>query len=79
MTNEELVTMTRLRQRVRSGAAKAIRLSAGLSLPEVAAAAGVKPNTVWRWEQSQRLPRASAEALRYAALLDSLLREGART
>jgi transcriptional regulator with XRE-family HTH domain len=54
-----------------TGAAKSIRLAAGVSLPEVARDVGVAHSTVYRWENNQNVPKGEA-ALRYAALLDEL-------
>ena len=54
-----------------SGAARAIREAAGLSLTEAADSAGVHRITVHRWEKGTRRPRGDA-ALRYLALLENL-------
>ena len=59
----------------RTGAAKAIRLAAGLSLAEVASPIDVAAVTAWRWESGQRVPQGAA-ALRYGALLDELVAAG---
>lgn len=54
-----------------TGAAKAIRQSAGVSLAEVAADVGVTRSCVHRWERGVRRPRGDA-ALRYLRLLEEL-------
>lgn len=75
MNTKELSTLAGVRAFARSGAARSIRIAAGLSLPEVAEACGVVACTVYRWERGQRAPRGKP-ALRYAALLDSLIGGG---
>jgi len=67
----DVVQLARVRRLTKSGAAKAIRIGAGLSLPELAAAVGVSPVTVWRWEGGVRVPHG-ARALAYGRLLDRL-------
>jgi transcriptional regulator with XRE-family HTH domain len=76
----ELVELSTVRVLARSGAARSIRLAAGLSLPQVAVAVGVKsPTTVWRWEEGLRAP-SGKPALAYKRLLDELQRSfGSRT
>ncbi len=59
-----------------SGAARAVRESAGLSLEEVAAAVGVTGSAVGRWERGERIPRGP-RALIYARLLERLHRSAA--
>ena len=66
-----VVELIKVRAAARSGAAKDARLAAGLSLTEVAAAVGVTPAAVFRWEKGDRVPRGEA-ALRYARLLNRL-------
>jgi len=61
---------------VRSGAARSVRLAAGLSLGEVARAISVSTTTVLRWEHAQRQPRGEP-ALRYWELLQQLMHGGA--
>jgi DNA-binding transcriptional regulator YiaG len=56
-----------------SGAARAIRESAGLSLSEAAAGSSVNRITIHRWETNQRRPHGEA-ALRYLKLLEELSR-----
>ncbi len=72
MTPEELVRIANLRDACRSGAARALRVSAGLSLQNVADATENGVATLWRWETGSRQPLASAGALRYADLLEQL-------
>lgn len=70
----ELVELSVVRLLARSGAAKAIHLAAGLSLPQVAEAVGVKsPTTVYLWEEGLRAP-SGLPALRYRNLLEDLQR-----
>jgi transcriptional regulator with XRE-family HTH domain len=71
MTNEELVSLTRVRRLASTGEAQALRLGAGLSLREVAAAVGISHSNLWRWEAGQRTPRGRA-ALAWAVLLAEL-------
>jgi transcriptional regulator with XRE-family HTH domain len=54
-----------------TGAAKSIRLAAGVSLPEVAQDVGVSHSTIYRWENALNEPRGEP-ALRYADVLDQL-------
>jgi DNA-binding transcriptional regulator YiaG len=70
---EETMRLVLVRRMAASGAAKAIREAAGLSLSEAAAGAGVATMTVWRWENNSRRPSGAA-ALRYLALLEELSR-----
>jgi DNA-binding transcriptional regulator YiaG len=69
----DAIRLTRVRRLASSGAARAIRESAGLSLSEAAAAAKVNRVTIHRWEQGQRRPHGAA-ALRYLRLLEELSR-----
>jgi DNA-binding transcriptional regulator YiaG len=50
---------------------RAIREAAGVSRREVAAALGVAPETVWRYEAGTRQPRGPARE-RYIDLLEGL-------
>jgi transcriptional regulator with XRE-family HTH domain len=72
--SEHLVALVRLRRLTTSGAARSIRLGAGLSLAEVGAAVGdgVGAPTVWRWETGERAPHGDL-ALCYLAVLDALV------
>jgi transcriptional regulator with XRE-family HTH domain len=67
----ELGNIAWTRQACRTGAARAIRRAAGLSLAEIARAVGSTPSAVSRWERGLRVPRAEA-AQRYGALLREL-------
>jgi DNA-binding XRE family transcriptional regulator len=67
----DAVKLTRVRKLFESGAARAIRESAGLSYTEAAASADVDRVTIHRWEKGQRRPHGDA-AIRYLALLDEL-------
>jgi transcriptional regulator with XRE-family HTH domain len=63
--------LVRARRLASTGAARAIREEAGLSLAEVATAAGLHKATVYRYEHGLRRPRGEA-ALRYLAVLEEL-------
>jgi predicted transcriptional regulator len=63
--------LTWVRRLARSGGARAIRESAGLSASEVARELGVSPAAVSRWERGERAPRADL-AEEWAALLRRL-------
>jgi transcriptional regulator with XRE-family HTH domain len=63
--------LARLRSLMSTGAAKSIRLGAGVSLPEVARDVGVSHSTIYRWENNLNEPKGDA-ALRYAEVLDEL-------
>jgi DNA-binding transcriptional regulator YiaG len=67
----DAVKLTRVRRLAASGAARAIREAAGLSLTEAANSAEVHRLTIYRWEHGQRRPHGEA-ALRYLALLERL-------
>lgn len=67
----DAVKLTRVRNLTASGAARAIRESAGLSLSEAATGAEVHRLTIYRWEHGQRRPHGEP-ALRYLALLERL-------
>jgi DNA-binding transcriptional regulator YiaG len=62
---------------VAAGEARRIREAAGVSQTEVAQQLGVSRSAVCLWELGHRLPRGNV-ALRYFALLESLLRFGER-
>lgn len=64
--------LARVREAIRNGEARRVRVAARLSCSEVAKACGVDQSTVWRWEKGIREPRGD-EAIAYLALLDSLL------
>jgi DNA-binding transcriptional regulator YiaG len=69
----DALRLTRLRRLVESGAARAIRESAGLSYSEAGSGAKVDRITIYRWEHGQRRPHGEA-ALRYLELLEELSR-----
>lgn len=71
MNSFDLEVLTAMLALVADGEAKRLRVSAGLSLAEVAAACGVLPSTVWRWERGERRPRGR-HGLAYARVLDRL-------
>jgi len=71
VTPGELAQIALARELARNGAARKIRLAAGLSLAEFSQAIGVAPSAICRWELCQRTPRPRA-ALRYAAVLEAL-------
>jgi transcriptional regulator with XRE-family HTH domain len=73
MNASELVDVARVRSLVKSGAARSIRLAAGVGLYEMAAAAGCDPSTLWRWEAGERVPSAE-HAIRYGKVLEELAR-----
>lgn len=70
---DDTIELSRLRTMLRSGAARSVRLAAGLTLGDVARAVGVGKPTVLRWETGERIPRADEAALRYWALLRGLM------
>jgi DNA-binding transcriptional regulator YiaG len=63
--------LIRVRRLASTGAARAIRLAADLSLTEMGALVNVDRTTVWRWEMAQRRPRGEA-ARRYLSVLEEL-------
>jgi transcriptional regulator with XRE-family HTH domain len=69
---KDLRRLTRVRSFTESGAARSIRIAAGLSLREVASASGVSVSTLWRWENQERRPRGDA-AVRYGEVLEVLM------
>ena len=71
MTNKQL---SRLRRLVATGAARAIREGAGLSLTELGHEASVDRTTIHRWERGRRRPRRGAGAARYLRALEELSR-----
>jgi DNA-binding transcriptional regulator YiaG len=68
---ENTLKLIRLRRLIETGAARAIRESAGLSLTEAGIGSDVNRVTIHRWERGQRKPHGDA-ALRYLALLEEL-------
>lgn len=72
----DLLKVAAARDAGRNGVGRALRLSAGLSLREVADDVGAgDPSTVYRWEMGQRRPRGEM-AERYGDLLDRLASRG---
>jgi DNA-binding transcriptional regulator YiaG len=67
----DLVKLADVRVACQTGAARSLRIAAGLSLQEVADAVGVGAPTVFRWETGERRPRGEA-AIRYSEVLESL-------
>jgi DNA-binding transcriptional regulator YiaG len=74
LTVDELAALARVRALAESGAARAFREAAGLSLGEVAGPVGTDKGTLSRWERGQQRP-CGAAALRW---LEVLVRLGAR-
>ena len=72
-TPEELGLVSEARRLAGGGGARAIRVAAGVTLYEVAAACGVYPSTVGRWEKGERRPRGRGAA-QYALVLRELAR-----
>jgi transcriptional regulator with XRE-family HTH domain len=75
--SDDLIQLAHVRALTSSGAARALRLSAQLSLGEVARAIGVGTPTVLRWENGERSPQLSPAVLAYADLLDRLANRAA--
>jgi transcriptional regulator with XRE-family HTH domain len=68
MTANDLI---RVRRMAKTGTARHIREEAGLSLAEIADAAGLHKTTVFRYEHGLRRPRGEAAA-RYLRVLEEL-------
>lgn len=73
LAEDHVLDLTAVRALARSGRARELRLAAGLSLAELAAAIGVAAPTIHRWEIAARRPHGNA-AIRYGAVLDALER-----
>ncbi|HEY6115915.1 MAG TPA: helix-turn-helix domain-containing protein [Candidatus Dormibacteraeota bacterium] len=71
MTTKDVLRLAAARTHAATGTGRSIRMAAGLSVAEVAAAVGVAEPTVWRWEGAKSRPRGAA-AIRWAELLDEL-------
>lgn len=71
MDLSDALRLARLRERIATGEALALRTSRRLSLAEVAAPCRTNTANVSRWERGLQTPRGPA-ALRYARLLDKL-------
>lgn len=67
----QAVQIALVRELVRSGRAKTIRLRAQVSRAEIARSVHVDPGTVGRWEDGLRSPRGAA-AIRYGVVLRQL-------
>jgi transcriptional regulator with XRE-family HTH domain len=68
MTLSDLLLIRQAREDALSGRARELRIAAGLSQAEIAAAADVDQTTISTWELGRRRPRGEA-ALRYAKVL----------
>lgn len=68
MNIDDIGSLVGVRALLASGEARARREAAFISTGEVAAALGVRPETVWRWETGRRQPMAE-DALAYGELL----------
>jgi len=68
----DLAVVALVRRSFETGAARSARERAGLSVGELARAAGLPPSTLARWERGERHPRA-VQALRAAPALAELL------
>lgn len=75
MNTEETIQLSKVRALTASGMARSIRISAKLSLPEVAEAVGVSAAAVYRWEKDERRPTGEA-AIRYLVFLTKLVEDG---
>lgn len=71
MTSASLRQVSRVRALAKDGGARERRLSAQVSLREVAHALGTTPSTVHRWETGECRP-SEQSALRWAKLLVEL-------
>jgi DNA-binding transcriptional regulator YiaG len=65
--------LARVRHLAETGAARAIREAADVSLAEAAAPVRVDRSTISKWERGLRRPRGEA-AIRYLRLLEELAR-----
>lgn len=70
---ERVIDLVATRRLLRDGVGKQIRLAAGLSVREMAAAVGCDVSALARWEAGDRVPRA-VNAERYIGVLRNLLR-----
>ncbi|HUG08897.1 MAG TPA: helix-turn-helix transcriptional regulator [Acidimicrobiia bacterium] len=68
---ERIRALTRIRRLCASGAARSIRVGAGLSLGALADHLGVQRSTVYRWETGQRRPQED-RAIEYLKVLDEI-------
>ena len=67
-----LVALMRARDLAKSGAGRAARIGAGLSIREMSRAVGASPAAIYRWEKGERLPRSDA-GIRWAREVMKLL------
>jgi len=74
-TIDEAAELAEVRQLIRTGAGRAVRLGRGLSYGEAAHASGVSVAAIWRWEHGTRVP-SGEPALRYGRLLCRLMEQG---
>ena len=70
------VAIAKGRRLAASGAGRALRVAAGLSLRDLARALGTSPAVVSRWERGQRVPHADM-AEQWVTLLGRLQKEDA--
>lgn len=70
--SRETLELVQVREMVHAGQVRQVRVSAGLSLAEVAGDVGVHPTTVFGWESGRTVPRGEA-AVRYARLILELV------
>jgi transcriptional regulator with XRE-family HTH domain len=71
MKPKQLRRLAEVRAQAADGTARSIRVNAGISLREVAAAVKANPSTLHRWETGECAPRGN-RALAWAAMLDEL-------
>lgn len=67
----ELAAISTVRLWCRSGLAQKIRETAGLTLAEAAELAATAPQTLYRWERNERVPRGD-NAVRYHLALTQM-------
>lgn len=70
LVEAELVKVTRGRWLATTGEGERIRTDAGLSIAEVAAAIGVNPLTLRRWEAGETTPGTAAAIRWYEVIRD---------
>lgn len=68
----DLADISVARRLAADGSARALRISARLSIYDVARQVQVGASTISRWERGQRVPRNGAALTRYAILLKEL-------
>jgi DNA-binding transcriptional regulator YiaG len=74
VTGLQIAAAHAARRYAETGAGRDIRVRSELSLSDIAKAVDVAESTISRWESGQRVPRRSAAAARWAALLGDLER-----